>query len=173
MPGIVLMLPTLVNPLIDKHTESLPKKIKKLNKKNIKLGLLPGSRKQEVKSLLPKMIETARLLFKEGKIHEAEIVKVENLPLDFYSQLLTQDDIYIKIVKKTLKDVLPEYDAVLVASGTATLECGLYRVPMVIVYHVSTLTYLLGKLLVKVKNIGLVNIVAEKQVAIELIQHNF
>jgi lipid-A-disaccharide synthase len=61
----------------------------------------------------------------------------------------------------------------MVASGTATLECGYYGVPMLIVYHVNSLTYFLGKRLVKLKNIGLVNIVAEKQVASELIQNNF
>lgn len=161
------------HPLVDKHSDFLSRDLKDLTPGQVKLGLLPGSRKQEVVTLLPKMLETTRQLFKGGQIQNAEIVKVDNLPDQLFTSHLKKSDDFISIVRKPLKDCLPAYDAVIVASGTATLECGLYRIPMVIVYHVSVLTYFLGKLLVKLKNIGLVNIVAEKQVAVELIQHHF
>ena len=68
---------------------------------------------------------------------------------------------------------LPEYDVAIVASGTATLETGYFAVPMLIVYQVSTLTYWLGRMLIKIKHVGLVNIVAEKEVAKEFIQDAF
>ena len=68
---------------------------------------------------------------------------------------------------------LPTYDAAIVASGTATLETGYFGIPMVIVYRVNNLTYWLAKLLVKIKHVGLVNIVAEKEVAKELLQADF
>ncbi|KAA3614938.1 MAG: lipid-A-disaccharide synthase [Calditrichaeota bacterium] len=160
------------HPLVDHHHTFLPDSIKQIKKGFVKIGLLPGSRKQEVTSLLNRMIETARSLYKQNIINEAEIVKVDHLEKELYSTQLNDDD-FIKIVQKPLKDCLLEYDAVIVASGTATLECGYYGVPMLIVYQVNPLTFILGRLLVKIKNIGLVNIVAEKQVAVELIQDDF
>jgi lipid-A-disaccharide synthase len=161
------------HPLVDHHQRFLPTAQKTITKNAVKIGLLPGSRKQEVASLLERMIETARVLYKNKIIHEAEIVKVEHLEKNLYSNLLKETDNFITIVQKPLRDCLINYDAVLVASGTATLECGYYGVPMVIVYQVNPLTYFLGKLLVKIKNIGLANIVAEKEVAKELIQDDF
>jgi lipid-A-disaccharide synthase len=160
------------HPLVDIHAAFLPKKTKVLSDKHIKLGLLPGSRKMEVENLLPKMVATADRLFKDGIIHEAEIVKVDYLSKELFGGIIKNRN-FITVVQKPLQEVLPSYDAVMVASGTATLECGLYRVPMLIVYHVSALTYFLGRLLIKLKNIGLVNIVAEKEVASELIQNDF
>ncbi len=161
------------HPLVDHHRQYLPATHKKIKKDAVKMGLLPGSRKQEVSALLERMIDTARVLHKNKIIREAEIVKVGHLDQSLYSDLLKETDDFITIVQKPLNTCLLEYDAVLVASGTATLECGYYGVPMLIVYQVSPLTYFLGKLLVKIKNIGLVNIVAEREVAKELIQDDF
>lgn len=161
------------HPLVDKHASHLPDQIKKINPEKMILGLLPGSRKQEVNSLLPKMVETARKLIDGSKIHKVEIAKVGHLDKVYYSNLLTEDDQCISIVETDLYKRLPDYDAVIVASGTATLETGYYGVPMLIVYHVNPITYWLGRMLIKVPFIGLVNIVAEKQVAVELIQGDF
>ncbi|MEJ2546066.1 MAG: hypothetical protein P8Y99_18540 [Calditrichaceae bacterium] len=119
------------------------------------------------------MIETARQLFKDYKIQKAEIVKVNHLNINYYSSLLGEKDNFISIAETELFKRLPEYDAVIVASGTATLETGYYGVPMLIVYQVNPLTYWLGRMFIKVPFIGLVNIVAEKQVALELIQNDF
>ena len=161
------------HPLVDKHAIHLPDQIKEINPKNITLGILPGSRLQEVKSLLPRMIKAARQLYQAQKIHKAEIVKVNHLKIDHYSSLLDEKDDFISIAETELYKRLPEYDAVIVASGTATLETGYYGVPMLIVYQVNPLTYWLGRMFIKVPFIGLVNIVAEKQVALELIQDDF
>jgi len=119
------------------------------------------------------MINTAEVLIHEKKISSAEIVKVPGLPMDLYSNFLVPGNSDISVVENPLFERLPLYDAVLVASGTATLETGFYSVPMVIVYHVNLITYWLGKMLIKVPFIGLVNIVAEKKVAEELIQNEF
>jgi len=161
------------HPLVDKHFSRLPEKQRTLNPEQVKIGLLPGSRKQEIESLLPKMIETARFLHREKLILQAEIVKVAGISKDYYKSYLDEDRSFISIVEKPLHEILPGFDAVMVASGTATLETGYYSVPMVIVYHVNPITYFLGRLLIKVPFIGLVNIVAEKQVAGELIQNDF
>ena len=161
------------HPLVDRHFSRLPEKLRELDPENVVLGLLPGSRKQEIESLLPKMIETARQLHKEKLILRAEIVKVPGISKNFYGAYLDEDKSFISIKEKPLYELLPGFDAVIVASGTATLETGYYGVPMVIVYHVNPITYFLGRLLIKVPFIGLVNIVAEKQVAVELIQNDF
>jgi lipid-A-disaccharide synthase len=161
------------HPLVDHHQRFLPTAQKTITENAVTIGLLPGSRKQEVTSLLERMIETARVLHKNKIIRKAEIIKVGHLEEKIYSNLLSKADSFITIVQKTLRECLLTYDAVIVASGTATLECGYFGVPMLIVYQVNRLTYFLGKLLVKIKNIGLVNIVAEKEVARELIQDDF
>jgi lipid-A-disaccharide synthase len=119
------------------------------------------------------MLDTARLLKNEGKIASAEVTKVAHLATDIYTEYINGADEFITLVDKPLHELLPTYDAVLVASGTATLETGYYCVPMVIVYQVNKLTYRLGKWMIKLDFIGLVNIVSEKQVARELIQHEF
>lgn len=161
------------HPLAEKHQHSLPEKPKPIEQRKVTLGLLPGSRKQEVHQLLPRMIATAEKLYDSQLINRAEIVKVDHLPQEMYSAVLPANKNFIGIVEKSLKDCLPHYDAVICASGTATLECGYYAVPTVVVYQVNGLTYFLARMLVKLKNIGLINIVAEKQVAVELIQNDF
>jgi len=161
------------HPLVDEHTPHLPPKPKSLIRGNEVIGLLPGSRHNEVQSLLPGMIATARLLKQQGRIQQAEVIKVPHLDKTFYRETIGGSSDFIRISETPLAECLPRFDAVLVASGTATLECGFFGVPMVIVYRVNPLTYHLGKLLVKIKNIGLVNIVAESIVAPELIQDAF
>ena len=64
-------------------------------------------------------------------------------------------------------------DLLLIASGTATLEAGFFETPMIIVYKVSPLTYFIGRLLVKVKDIGLVNIIAGRRIVPEFLQGDF
>ena len=150
------------HPLVDRHFKKLPENFKKIEKGKIKIGLLPGSRKQEISSLLPTMVKCAEVLKNDAIIDKAEILCVDHIRDDF-----------INLFKGELSEVLPTYDTVFVASGTATLECGYYCVPMVIGYKVNFLTYFLARRLVKIKNIGLVNIVAEKDVATELIQNDF
>jgi lipid-A-disaccharide synthase len=161
------------HPLVDKHAAHLPPIAKSLDPANCTLGLLPGSRRQEVLYLLPRMLQCARQLYASQKIHRVQIVKVKNLPDGFYIQGLQPADSFVEIVEEPLAQCLPRYDAAIVASGTATLETAYFGVPQLIVYHVNPLTYWLGRALIKVKYIGLANIVAEKEVAPELIQHAF
>ena len=161
------------HPIVDYHASWLPDKPKEFDPQNIVLGLLPGSRTQEVNSLLPEMIQTAAVLHQAGKVNRVEILKTEHLPGELYKKHIMGFDDFIKISEKPIYKVLPKYDVVLTASGTATLEAGYFGVPMVVVYKVNAFTYFLARRLIKIKHIGLVNIVAEKEVAIELIQHDF
>jgi len=161
------------HPLVDHHYRFLPEHIKTTATDNITIGLLPGSRVNEINSLLPRMLQTARLLKQRGMIRKAEIIKAEHIDEALIRGLLRPDDAFVSVREEPLSRVLPGYDAVIVASGTATLECAYYAVPMLIVYQVHPVTFWLAKALVKIKYIGLANIVAEKEVARELIQKDF
>jgi lipid-A-disaccharide synthase len=159
--------------LVDHQHAYLPDPGKPYQPEKASLGILPGSRKQEVTSLLGKMLETARVMHQNGKIESAEILKVPNLPIHLYHDLMQESDSFIRSAEKPMYKALPDYDAAIVASGTATLETGYFAVPMVIVYQVNTITYWLARMFVKITHVGLVNIVAEKEVARELIQDDF
>ncbi len=161
------------HPLVDHHFNHLPEKEKTFQPERAVLGLLPGSRKQEVASLLPRMLETARQLHARGRARRIRILKAAHLPESMYRRQMRAADTFIELKEEAIHRFLPQLDVALVASGTATLEVGYFKVPMVIVYQVQALTYRLAKNLVKIDHIGLVNIVAETEVAKELIQHEF
>jgi lipid-A-disaccharide synthase len=158
------------HPLADHHFHNVfPKKMTGTERV---LGLLPGSRQQELEKLLPDMIQTAKLLFAQGVIDSATILRAQTIPASIYKSHIG-DENRIRISNSTVADFYNSLDAALVTSGTATLETAYFQVPLVIVYRVSILTWLLGKLFVKLKMIGLVNIVASKLIAVELLQNDF
>jgi lipid-A-disaccharide synthase len=135
------------------------------------VGLLPGSRNNEIKRLLPVMLAAAEML--QAKMPGIQFIlpqadSIADALLDSYLQHTT---IAIKCVKNQPYDVIQCCDAVMTTSGTATLELALLAVPMVIVYKLSPITYWLGRLLVTISFIGLPNIIAGKSIIKELIQH--
>jgi len=136
------------------------------------VALLPGSRKNEVRRILPTMIEAAgraaasralrfllvRAAHLEGEAAMDRLLSGQSLP-------------GLQVVPETqLYPVLRAADAAIVASGTVTLETALHQVPMAVVYRVSPLTYFLGRALVKLENFAMVNLIAGRQVVPELIQ---
>ena len=133
------------------------------------LGLLPGSRHKEISFHLPVMLESYRIL--KARIPELQaVIPVANtLKADDFKGYLAGSE-EVKLVEGDTAGVMGLMDAGIVASGTATLQTGLYGKPMVIIYKLSPLTYRLGRLLIKVKHIGLVNLVADEEVVPELIQ---
>lgn len=161
------------HPLVDKHFSHLPKQFKEVKAGSEILGVLPGSRRNEIEALLPKMLKTAALLQQQKQIQRALVLKVPHLPQELYQNILNEVGTQAEIVEKPMYRFLPQLDVALVTSGTATLETAYFAVPMVIVYHVNALTYWLGRMLVKVDHIGLANIVAEEEIAPELIQNDF
>ncbi|TAK67903.1 MAG: lipid-A-disaccharide synthase, partial [Bacteroidetes bacterium] len=132
------------------------------------LGLFPGSRKQEVERIFPSMLGAARILYGADEVET--VVGVAPVMDMEYMKSFLRDDFPVKLVHHATYDTMSNSDAALVTSGTATLEAACYKTPMVVVYKTSWLTYLIGKFMVKIKNIGLVNIVAGKQVVPEYIQ---
>ncbi len=132
------------------------------------LGLLPGSRAQEVEKLLPPMLQAFTLLRDKGIADKALLAVSDHLERKVYRD--AENTIGVELLNGT-RDVLADSKAALVCSGTATLETALSGVPFVVCYKTSTFTYALAKRLVKgVKRIGLANIVAGEDVAPELIQ---
>ena len=162
------------NPLLDtvKREYTREEAIKKfgLKKDLTTIALLPGSRKGEVTKLLPEMLEMAEIL--KDKIPSIQFVLplADTLSSDFVHGLADRYGLDFKIIEGNVYDVVGLSDIAVVASGTATLETALLGVPMIIVYRVSPLTYLIGRVLVNVDHIGLVNIIAGKTVVPELIQ---
>jgi lipid-A-disaccharide synthase len=131
------------------------------------LLLMPGSRTHEVEKIFPASIEAAFKIAEEFNM-QILIVCSENINEELFKQLSDKNN--YKIVKGFTYDLMKNAKFGIIKSGTSTLEAGIFRLPMVIVYKTSYLTYLIGRQLVKVKNIGLVNIVAGSKVVPELVQ---
>lgn len=134
------------------------------------VALLPGSRKQEITHLLPDMLKAAAIL--RGRFPDVRFVLpvAPTLANGLVENYIAESGVPVRITDGQVYDVLRASDAAMVTSGTATLETGLMAVPMVIVYRMSSLSYLLGRMFIHVKHIGLVNIVAGRTVVPELIQ---
>lgn len=131
------------------------------------IALLPGSRKKEVSLNLPVMLEAARNL---GTEYEYLVPVASTLSRDWMAQQTASARVHL--VDDSRAALLHSRTAV-VASGTATVEAALIGIPFLVVYRVSNLTYAIGRRLVKVKNYGMVNLIAGREIVPELIQANF
>ncbi|MHA7129915.1 lipid-A-disaccharide synthase [Algoriphagus namhaensis] len=130
------------------------------------VALLPGSRTQEVNAMLDKMI-----LLSDSFPHIQFVVAgVNSLNDTVYSKAKKAG---LKIVYEQTYDLLHHSIAAVVTSGTATLETAIFRVPQIVVYQTSAVTYQLAKRLVKIPFISLVNLIADREVVKELIQDEF
>jgi Lipid A disaccharide synthetase len=134
------------------------------------VGILPGSRKSEVKKLLPEMLKAAEIL--SGKLAPIQFVLplADTIEVDFVTKIIDRYPVEIRVVSNDIYDVIGVSDIAMVASGTATLETALLETPMIVLYKVSMLSYYLGKIFIKINNIGLVNIIAGKTIVPEFIQ---
>lgn len=134
------------------------------------LGLIPGSREEEIRRLLPAMVGAAEIL-KKGRYPKTRCLLPLAPTIDprLIEDLIAGAAVDV-LVEKDIYEVLAGCDVAMVTSGTATLETAIMGVPMVIVYRISRLSYWIGKRVVKVPFIGLVNLVAGESVVAELIQ---
>jgi lipid-A-disaccharide synthase len=134
------------------------------------IGLLPGSRRGEVVRHLPVMIEGMRLLEERKGHFQILLPMAPTLQRSEFIPFLPKDAPAVTMVEGEADRVIAASDAVVVASGTATLQAALLSTPMVILYKVSPLTIRIGRWLVRSEHIGLVNIIAGKRLVPELIQ---
>ena len=137
----------------------------KLDNKPI-LAILPGSRNQEIKVKLPIMLEAAKA-FPEYQI---VIAGAPNKSIEFYQEVAKGTQ--VRILENQTYDLLNQSDLAIVTSGTATLETALFHVPQVVCYKASPISYAIGKRVVKIKYISLVNLILDDLVVTELIQHD-
>lgn len=134
------------------------------------VGLFPGSRLQEVNRLMPSIIDAAGRL--EEKIPGIQFVLPLAPTIDrkCVDAFIHPTGLNIKVIEAGTYDTMKAAHAVIAASGTVTLEAAIIGVPMIIVYKVSRLSYLVGKIMVRVSHIGLVNLVAGRRIVPELVQ---
>ena len=134
------------------------------------VGLLPGSRMQEVQRLLPPLLASSHLLQKEIPGLQFVIPLAPGIPKTTLSPWLRDTPVPVKVVEGWTYDVMNLSELLITASGTATLEAAILGKPMVIVYRVSLLSSWIGRALIRVDHIGLVNLVAGEGIVPELIQ---
>jgi lipid-A-disaccharide synthase len=136
------------------------------------VGLLPGSRKSEIDRLLPVMLGSAVLIQKEFPEAQFIIPVAPGIREEDIKERAMRHGLAVTLVKEQLHQALHICHLVLVASGTATLETALMKKPMIIMYRIALLTYLVGRLMIRVPTIGLANIVAGRKIVPELIQED-
>jgi len=144
-----------------------------LNAESRVLALLPGSRSHELHKLLPVMLDVVKKFKTElSDFHYQFVMPIApNIDIKKYQtsfDRLIDEGVIVK--KENAIKVLSLSDMAVVASGTATLQAAFLEVPMVVIYKLSPLTYLLGRLIIDVKYISLVNLLSGKEVVPELIQ---
>jgi lipid-A-disaccharide synthase len=160
------------HPLIDAIADRVPvdetafRQTHQLNEKPI-IALLPGSRKQEINKMLSVMLSVV----KSFPNYQFVIAGAPSQDPEFYSSFITNKNVYF--VENCTYDLLSVSHAAMVTSGTATLETALFKVPEVVCYKTSWISYQIGKRLVKLKYISLVNLILDKEVVTELIQETF
>ena len=143
----------------------------KLSSKPV-IALLPGSRNQEIIKLLPLMLDVVS----NFKDYQIIIAGAPNKSINYYEKIILSNKesrSSIKVICNQTYDILRISSAAIVTSGTATLETALFKVPQVVCYKTSVISYLIGRLLIhNLKFISLVNIILDKHVVKELIQNN-
>lgn len=164
------------HPLLDIVKPSMAKgdflRQNSLSKENLTIALLPGSRKTEVRNILPLMAEAASLINKKVGRLQLIIVKSKNVPAKEYTAALKNRPEDAVLIEDKTYDCLNAADFALVASGTATLETALMNKPFAVVYKMGLLNYLLYRPQVKVPFISMVNILAGKKIVEEFVQFN-
>jgi len=141
-----------------------------MNPEGTTIALLPGSRQREVAALLPAMLEALEALAGRVPGLQALIPVASSLPGGLVEDVVRKSPLPVCTVSGKTLAVFQAASAALVASGTATLQGALAGTPMVIVYKVSWLSYWISRALIRVKSIGLANIVADRPFIPELIQ---
>ena len=135
------------------------------------LGILPGSRKKEIRSMLPVFLETAEELSKSHGPLTILLPLASTLSLDDLKECGLDDyGVEVNVISENRHDLMAACDCVMAASGTVTLELALLDVPMVVSYKMSPVTWFIGNLLVNLEHGSLVNLIAGKEVVKELMQ---
>ncbi|MBR4497938.1 MAG: lipid-A-disaccharide synthase [Bacteroidales bacterium] len=128
------------------------------------IAVLPGSREYEIRENL----KTMQSISERYADYQFVVAGMSRFPLDFYQKYITAKN--LSVVFDQTYELLKKSDAAIVVSGSATLETAILNVPEIIVYQTSPITFYLGKLFVKLQNLGLPNLIMEHQIVPELLQ---
>ena len=161
------------HPLLDASLPAVNPVLTTGSKDQTVIGLVPGSRENEIIRHLPVMLDTVEILKKRLKhvrfiISHAPSVERQRIQDVLDGHRLRAE---IEVVSDGVEKVFERSDVIVAASGTVTLQAAIHGTPMVIIYKVSPVSFWLGRALVRVPNIGLVNLVAGEQLVPELVQH--
>ena len=157
------------HPLLDHIENYVPKDLPEVPSEKRIVALLPGSRKQEISTILPTLLELSR---QKENLHFV-IAMAPGQDEKYYKSFIPQDLRNVSLVRNRTYDLFSKAEVAIVTSGTATLETGLFKVPQVVVYKTSAISYAIAKRLVNVKYISLVNLILDKGLVRELIQEEF
>jgi len=158
------------NPLLDeiaKHQQNEEELNTKASYQKKYIALLPGSRTQEIDKMLPVLVAIAQRFKNEQFIIAGLSVIGESFYQQHFSHLPN-----VQLWLDRTQQLYQQSKAAIVTSGTATLEAALYKVPQMVVYKSSNLSYQIAKRVIKIKYISLVNLIVDKPVVLELIQND-
>jgi lipid-A-disaccharide synthase len=141
-----------------------------LNQSAPVVGLLPGSRENEVRALFPAMLDAAAKIARRHPGAQFIVAQAPTITGELLDSLSGGTGVKVQVVRNQASEVMAASDVLLVASGTATLQAAVIGTPMVLAYRVPWLTYWLARWLIRIPWIGLVNIVAGRSIVPELIQ---
>ncbi|MFH1991031.1 MAG: lipid-A-disaccharide synthase [Pseudomonadota bacterium] len=160
------------HPLLDSDHFSRGTTLEKPNEHNLTVGLLPGSRDGEIARHLPVMLDAARIL--TGRIKNLKFIVslAPTVERKYVEAFIAKHEAFnnVELYEDGVDKVFEKCRLVVAASGTVTLEAAISGTPMVITYKVSPISYWLGRVLIRVKHIGLVNLIAGKKIVPELLQ---
>jgi lipid-A-disaccharide synthase len=136
------------------------------------VGLLPGSREREVRRILPTMLAAASILKqRDPELHFEVSAASEKMTVLIERLVVASGWAGLPISARNASDLMQRAAIGMVASGTATMEASYFRFPFVLIYKVSWLTFIPGRLLVRVQHLGMPNILAGRTMIPEFIQH--
>ena len=135
------------------------------------ISLLPGSRINEVKRMLPVMLGSVSMIHNKDKNTQFLIIKSANIDNQIYEKIMGIKNLPVRLIESDSYDLLSISDFAIVCSGTATLETAILQIPMLVIYKIGFLSWILIKNLIKIPNVSLVNIVAGKKIVPEFLQY--
>lgn len=146
---------------------------KQLSKEQPIVAILPGSRPSEIKQHLPILVQ-ALVLLREKQPHLRVLLPMVNsIDPTLVKEIIASSEVPIELVYHRFWEVISVANVAIVASGTATLQTALQQTPFIVIYRVSAFTYWLGKKLAQVAYICIVNILLNREIVPELLQHEF
>ncbi len=164
------------HPLLDRVRDETPRELfcarVGVNPDARLVGLFPGSRRQEVQRHLPVMLELAELIGSQLRDTHFVVAQAPGLDQEVYTAAVKSWPPGVKLLREGHYALMQHASALVLASGTVTLEAAIFATPFVVIYKVSPATWLLAKRLVKLPYIGLVNVVAGRRVVPELLQRD-